>query len=190
MWRLAELSQIVLRPGTGSLDLIRSARSLALDADGSQLLAADYDAVGTVQAISLPSGEHKAMAMNAQLESGCEVFGAGGISPPLKPVGLMTLSTDGRSLAFSQGTDCVVVRDLQTMKTQAILHEYATTLAFRPDGLLMVVSTPRYVPVAQRVPGPDRRRCVSGIGDTASSAGRCRCRSSDPIRSLDTGGSQ
>jgi hypothetical protein len=70
----------------------------------------------------------------------------------------MTLSTDGRSLAFSQGTDCVVVRDLQTMKTQAILHEYASTLAFRPDGLLMVVSTPRYVPVAQRVPGPDQTK--------------------------------
>jgi WD40 repeat protein len=157
-WQLAELSQIVLRPGTGKLDL-RSVRSLVLGADGRRLLAADLDAVGTVRSIVLPSGrETTAMALNAQLESGCEVFGALGANPQLKEIYGMALSPDGRTLAFSQGTDCVVIRDLQTMKTQAILHEFATALAFRPDGLLLVLSTPKYVPVAQRHPGPDQTK--------------------------------
>jgi len=157
-WQLAELSQIVLRPGTGTLDL-RSVRSLVLGADGRRLLAADLDAVGTVRSIVLPSGrETTAMALNAQLESGCEVFGALGANPQLKEIYGMALSPDGRTLAFSQGTDCVVIRDLQTMKTQAILHEFATALAFRSDGLLLVLSTPKYVPVAQRHPGPDQTK--------------------------------
>jgi WD40 repeat protein len=130
-----------------------------LGADGRRLLAADLDAVGTVRSIVLPSGrETTAMALNAQLESGCEVFGALGANPQLKEIYGMALSPDGRTLAFSQGTDCVVIRDLQTMKTQAILHEFATALAFRPDGLLLVLSTPKYVPVAQRHPGPDQTK--------------------------------
>src|SRR5262249_30343993 len=100
--------------------------------------------------------ETVSMPLNAELESGCETFGARGTTSTDREVELMTLSPDGRSLAFSQGSDCVVVRDLQTLKTQAILHGNTSGFLFRPDGLLTVVSTPRYVAPPQRPPGPDQ----------------------------------
>jgi serine/threonine protein kinase/WD40 repeat protein len=161
-WGLAELSQLVLRPGSPrGVDVPHKTRSVAISADGHQLLTADGDEVGTVHDIVLPSGEQKLLAMNAQLEPGCERFGGPGgglINPQFKPVLRMALSPDRRSVAFSQGLDCVIVRDIQTMKIQAILHENATDFAFRPDGLLMVVSSPKDDPAANVSRGSDPAR--------------------------------
>ena len=151
-WRLTDLSQVILRPGSGRTEMTERVSSLALSADGSRLLAGESDAVGTVRTFAMPSAGSTALPMNSRSEPGCVTVW----SRNLRPVHVMALSQDGATLAFGHG-NCVVVRDLRTTRTLAMLPEQPTALVFRSDGLLVVASAPRLDP-SRPTRGPDQTK--------------------------------
>lgn len=138
-WRLSDSSPISVRTGSGKPDSPRWVRSLAMSGDGRLLLVGENDPVGTVRTFAIPAGQSvAAVSMHRSFEAGCE----SPIPTQHYPVFVMALGPDGRSLAFQHG-NCLIVRDLQTMRTIATLHEHPTAFAFRPDGSLIVASYPQ-----------------------------------------------
>jgi serine/threonine protein kinase/WD40 repeat protein len=153
-WRLSDLQSTILRRGTGQRDGFKQVRSLALAPDGSRLLVGEYDAVGTVTAIGIPSGERvAALPGQASYEPGCFLPNPSSTSG-YNPVFALTVSPDGRAIAHQHGT-CLIVRDLNSFAVLATLHERPTGFAFRPDGLLMVSSQ---VPATPGQPAPSSFR--------------------------------
>ena len=150
-WRLNDLRKIVVRPGSGQLDLRRIARSLAITPNGHDLLAAELDEVGTVRAWALDAGPTTAWKLNQTFIDGC-----GRLRPTdtLAQVNLMTLTPDGRAIVYGVG-QCVVVKDLATQKVVATLRHYPSSFAFRPDGTLLLASY-HWVPQLAGAPGHAR----------------------------------
>jgi serine/threonine protein kinase/WD40 repeat protein len=157
-WNLTDLNRVVLRAGTGRPDLERPLTSIAVSADGRQVLVGEGRArgaeLGMVRAFTVGSGDITEWPLNSRLETGCENF-----DRIYGSVQRMALSPDGGSIAFQQGRDCIVVRDLGTMTTLAVSHEVPYAFDFRQDGLLVVASAPDYIPPEKRRgPGPVRIR--------------------------------
>jgi serine/threonine protein kinase/WD40 repeat protein len=154
-WNLTDLSRAVLRAGTGRLDPQSSLASLEVTADGSHVLAGTArgrDAeLGLVRVFAVGSGEVTELPLNARLEPGCENFGT-----LTRAARLIAVSPDGEAIAFKQGRECLVVRDRRTMATLAVLHEAPLVFSFQQDGMLVVVSTPVYIP-PELVAGPTVR---------------------------------
>jgi WD40 repeat protein len=134
-WRLADMSEIVFRPGTGKRDP-SAVTSLALTRDGRHVLIGENDQVGTVQTLEVPSGRSvRSAPAHARLEADCTP----GRAPARNGVFEMAVSPDGRALGTIDG-DCLVVRDPETMRVLAVLRELPVRFAFRPDGRLVVAT--------------------------------------------------
>jgi WD40 repeat protein len=133
VWHLADFRQDVLRPGTGSWSLTTST-AIAISGDGQHVYASELDAVGTIRDWNVGTGQTTADALNAKVEAGCE------FPSPRRSVDVMELSPNGQFLAYHQGL-CIVVRDLQTKRTAAVLNSHALpypAIAFLPDGELVI----------------------------------------------------
>jgi WD40 repeat protein len=132
---------------------------MAISADGRQVLASALDAVGTVRTFQVGSGIEEGQAVNARPEPGCDSGRQQirGSPSPQFPVYSMALGPDGRSLAFQQGK-CLVVRDMPTARTVAVLRQFnggsstGPAFVFRPDGRLVVLNSDQ----AAVGPGPAR----------------------------------
>lgn len=176
LWRLADSRPIVLRAASGQLDPQRTPDSVAISADGRRVLLGENDDAGTVSIIDVESHELTQVAMNLKREPGCEKEPQG-VSDP---VYAMAVSPDGRSLAFRQ-SNCLVVRDLASVRTLAVLPEHPSDFAFRADGSLLVASYPQKGSVLfeDRAKRPDDTRIR--IWDWR--AGRVRAEIPSPRRS-------
>jgi WD40 repeat protein len=148
-WRLAadaDRKEVVVRPGSGRMvGQINTVLSMTLTSDGSHLLSGESD--GTVRTQTTTAGVVGTAPVNVVFEPGCAHPNrpSEGITTKGRyyaPVWAMALGPDGRSLAAQHGI-CLIVRDLLTHKTLAILHELPTGFAFRPDGTLLVASDPQ-----------------------------------------------
>ena len=117
IWRLDDLTQVILRPGTGQLDVQNSFHPIALTPDGHYLLTTGggLDTVGTVKRWTIATGESITMRLADSPAPACEDARHRQVDYQ------MVLSNDGRYLAFRDGV-CVVVRDFSAMTTVATLN--------------------------------------------------------------------
>jgi WD40 repeat protein len=135
----------VIRPGSRKPEpQFRLVASLALTTDGRHVLTGESD--GSVRTQTTSAGVAVGTLANAAFEPGCARPNQGSMADGrfYAPAFLMALGPDGRSVALTHG-NCLVVRDLLTQKTLAILHENPAGFAFRPDGTLLVASRPEFV---------------------------------------------
>jgi serine/threonine protein kinase/WD40 repeat protein len=140
VWNLADRRNIIVRPGIGKLNVPGVARSIAISADGRRLLSGHADPIGTVQMWTVGLSTVVDTATAETFEPGCQNPDYAGAVNRAYPVDLMMPSHDGRLLAHKHGL-CVIVRELPTMRRLAVvrLGETPTSLAFRPDGRLIVI---------------------------------------------------
>ncbi len=144
VWRLADFRKVILRTGTGSRSLTTST-AIAISEDGRHVYATELDAVGTIRDWNVGTGQTTAYALNATVETGCK------FPSPRRSVDDFKLSPNGQFLAYAQGL-CIVVRDLQTNRTAAVLNSHALpypAFAFLPDGQLVIAG---YQPDARSSP--------------------------------------
>ena len=160
-WHLgdeANRTEVVLWPGSGRMEPQRRLiTSHAPTTDGRHVLTGERDGTVRTQTTS-PGSTVGATLVDPVFVPECERPGLGTNSTLQlhAPIYEMAIGPDGRSLAFRQN-NCLIVRDLLTLKTLATLHELPTGFAFRPDGTLFVASYPeRGRPTAaERASRPD-----------------------------------
>ena len=112
VWRLSEPRALVLKPGTGRLELAASSQVLAMSIDGRHLLSASSEGNGRAQHWSDGVSQSAAISLSETVEPRCQR------PPPARQtlITQMTFSRDGRYVAFSHGV-CVGIRDMSIIET-------------------------------------------------------------------------
>ena len=138
-WHLNDLRQIVVRLGSGTMDLRNNTRALAIDADGRHLLSAIVDPAGTITRWLIDGPDKLPTPLKTPAMETCTNPDA--YRPQDRTVDMMAANHDGRLVAIKQGL-CVVIVDMPSANLLATieLKDTASGFVFRPDDTLIVAS--------------------------------------------------